>query len=76
MASAAPARPLRPTRARDRRRKVVNGVMLGLTMAATMVIGNTPKIQSSLFQPATTAASLVASQLPNACRNPTLYCVE
>jgi phosphate transport system permease protein len=35
-------------------------------MAATMVIGNTPQISSSLFQPATTAASLIASQLPNA----------
>jgi phosphate transport system permease protein len=51
---------------------IVGGMMLGLgralgeTMAATMVIGNTPQISSSLFQPATTAASLIASQLPNA----------
>jgi phosphate transport system permease protein len=51
---------------------IVGGMMLGLgralgeTMAATMVIGNTPKIHASLFQPATTAASLIASQLPNA----------
>jgi len=51
---------------------IVGGMMLGLgralgeTMAATMVIGNTPKIHTSLFQPATTAASLIASQLPNA----------
>ena len=51
---------------------IVGGMMLGLgralgeTMAATMVIGNTPQIHSSLFQPATTAASLIASQLPNA----------
>ncbi len=50
---------------------IVGGMMLGLgralgeTMAATMVIGNTPQIHSSLFQPATTAASLIASQLPN-----------
>jgi phosphate transport system permease protein len=35
-------------------------------MAATMVIGNTPQIHASLFQPATSAASLIASQLPNA----------
>lgn len=51
---------------------IIGGMMLGLgralgeTMAATMVIGNTPKIHTSLFQPATTSASLVASQLPNA----------
>ncbi len=51
---------------------IVGGMMLGLgralgeTMAATMVIGNTPQISHSLFQPATTAASLIASQLPNA----------
>lgn len=49
---------------------IVGGMMLGLgralgeTMAATMVIGNTPKIHASIFQPATTAASLIASQLP------------
>lgn len=51
---------------------IIGGMMLGLgralgeTMAATMVIGNTPKINGSLFQPGTTASSLVASQLPNA----------
>jgi phosphate transport system permease protein len=51
---------------------IIGGMMLGLgralgeTMAATMVIGNTPKINHSLLQPGTTAASLVASQLPNA----------
>jgi phosphate transport system permease protein len=51
---------------------IIGGMMLGLgralgeTMAATMVIGNTPKIHASLFQPATTASSLVASQLANA----------
>ncbi len=51
---------------------IIGGMMLGLgralgeTMAATMVIGNTPRIEGSLFAPATTAASLVASQLPNA----------
>ncbi len=51
---------------------IVGGIMLGLgralgeTMAATMVIGNTPQIKTSLFQPATTAASLIANELPNA----------
>lgn len=51
---------------------IIGGMMLGLgralgeTMAATMVIGNTPTIDTSLFQPGTTSASLVASQLPNA----------
>jgi phosphate transport system permease protein len=51
---------------------IIGAMMLGLgralgeTMAATMVIGNTPKINESIFQPATTSASLVASQLPNA----------
>ncbi len=54
---------------------IVGAMMLGLgralgeTMAATMVIGNTPQISKSLFQPATTAASLIASQLPNANDN-------
>ncbi|MGA7672716.1 MAG: phosphate ABC transporter permease subunit PstC [Nitrolancea sp.] len=54
---------------------IVGAMMLGLgralgeTMAATMVIGNTPQIDKSLFQPATTAASLIASQLPNANDN-------
>lgn len=49
---------------------IVGGMMLGLgralgeTMAATMVIGNTPQISASIFQPGTTAASLIASQLP------------
>lgn len=51
---------------------IIGGLMLGLgralgeTMAATMVIGNTPQINTSLFAPGTTAASLIASQLPNA----------
>ncbi|MDI3341004.1 MAG: phosphate ABC transporter permease subunit PstC [Sphaerobacter sp.] len=51
---------------------IVGAMMLGLgralgeTMAATMVIGNTPRIDRSLFQPASTAASLIASQLPTA----------
>ena len=49
---------------------IVGGMMLGLgralgeTMAALMVIGNMPRIESSLFQPATTAAAQIASQLP------------
>jgi len=49
---------------------IVGGMMLGLgralgeTMAATMVIGNTPKISGSIFQPATTAAAQIANELP------------
>lgn len=49
---------------------IVGGMMLGLgralgeTMAATMVIGNTPRISESLFQPGATSASIIASQLP------------
>lgn len=51
---------------------IVGGVMLGLgralgeTMAATMLVGNRPQVPTSLFEPATTAASLVASELTNA----------
>jgi phosphate transport system permease protein len=51
---------------------IVGGVMLGLgralgeTMAATMIIGNSTRIEESLFAPATTAAALVASELTNA----------
>ena len=51
---------------------VVGGVMLGLgralgeTMAATMLIGNSQRIEASLFAPATTAASLIANELTNA----------
>jgi phosphate transport system permease protein len=40
------------------------GRALGETMAALMVIGNMPRIETSLFQPATTAAAQIASQLP------------
>jgi phosphate transport system permease protein len=49
---------------------IVGGMMLGLgralgeTMAALMVIGNMPRIEASIFQPATTAAAQIASQLP------------
>jgi phosphate transport system permease protein len=49
---------------------IVGGMMLGLgralgeTMAALMVICNMPRIETSLFQPATTAAAQIASQLP------------
>lgn len=56
---------------------IIGGVMLGLgralgeTMAATMLIGNSMRIDESLFMPATTAASLVANELPNA--NDTLH---
>ncbi len=51
---------------------IIGGVMLGLgralgeTMAATMLVGNRPQVPTSLFEPATTAASLVASELTNA----------
>jgi phosphate transport system permease protein len=51
---------------------IIGGVMLGLgralgeTMAATMLIGNSTRIEESLFLPATTAASLVASELTKA----------
>ncbi len=52
---------------------IVGGMMLGLgralgeTMAALMVIGSLKKeVETSLFAPGTTAASLVASELPNA----------
>ncbi len=51
---------------------IVGGVMLGLgralgeTMAATMLVGNRPQVPGSLLEPATTAASLVASELVNA----------
>ena len=51
---------------------VIGGVMLGLgralgeTMAATMLIGNSQRLSSSLFAPGVTAASLVASELTNA----------
>lgn len=51
---------------------IVGGVMLGLgralgeTIAATMLIGNSQQIESSIFAPGVTAASLVASELTNA----------
>lgn len=51
---------------------IIGGVMLGLgralgeTMAATMLVGNRPQVPTSLLEPATTAASLVASELTNA----------
>ncbi len=50
---------------------IVGGIMLGLgralgeTMAATMLIGNSTRIEQSIFLPATTAAALIASELPN-----------
>ena len=56
---------------------IIGGVMLGLgralgeTMAATMLIGNSTRIEGSLFLPATTSASLIASELTNA--NDTLH---
>ncbi|HJZ49112.1 MAG TPA: phosphate ABC transporter permease subunit PstC [Roseiflexaceae bacterium] len=51
---------------------IIGGVMLGLgralgeTMAATMLIGNSQRLSTSLFAPGVTAASLVASELTNA----------
>jgi len=42
------------------------GRALGETMAVTMVIGNTYTISPSLFSPATTLASLIASQFREA----------
>lgn len=51
---------------------IIGGIMLGLgralgeTMAATMLIGNSTRIEASVFLPATTSASLIASELTNA----------
>jgi phosphate transport system permease protein len=51
---------------------IIGGIMLGLgralgeTMAATMLIGNSTRIEDSLFAPGITAASLVANELTNA----------
>lgn len=51
---------------------IIGGIMLGLgralgeTMAATMLVGNSTRIEESIFFPATTAAALIASELPNA----------
>ncbi|MGF1493798.1 MAG: phosphate ABC transporter permease subunit PstC [Microcoleaceae cyanobacterium] len=51
---------------------IIGGVMLGLgralgeTMAVTMVIGNSNDLNVSLFAPANTIASLIASQFPEA----------
>jgi phosphate transport system permease protein len=50
---------------------IVGAIMLGLgralgeTMAATMLIGNSTRIEESLFAPGVTAASLVANELTN-----------
>ncbi|EAW38080.1 phosphate ABC transporter permease subunit PstC [Lyngbya sp. PCC 8106] len=51
---------------------IVGGVMLGLgramgeTMAATMIIGNSNRVNISLFAPGNTIASLMANQFPEA----------
>jgi phosphate transport system permease protein len=42
------------------------GRALGETMALTMLIGNTSRISASLFSPADTLASLLASHFPEA----------
>src|SRR6266566_6143 len=42
------------------------GRALGETMAVTMVIGNTPQIAASLFQPGYTLASVLANELTEA----------
>lgn len=52
------------------RTSVVGGIMLGLgralgeTMAVTFVIGNANRLPSSLFDPSTTIASIVAMEFP------------
>jgi phosphate transport system permease protein len=51
---------------------VVGGTMLGLgralgeTMAVTFVIGNTPKIAASLFEPGASIASTIANEFAEA----------
>jgi phosphate transport system permease protein len=42
------------------------GRALGETMAAAMLIGNSPKISTSVFDPASTIASLIANQFAEA----------
>ena len=42
------------------------GRALGETMAITMVIGNTPTVKLSLFEPADTISSVIANQYPEA----------
>jgi phosphate transport system permease protein len=42
------------------------GRALGETMAVTMVIGNTPQIVASLFQPGYTLASVLANEFTEA----------
>ncbi|MBI5200066.1 MAG: phosphate ABC transporter permease subunit PstC [Elusimicrobia bacterium] len=42
------------------------GRALGETMAVTMVIGNTPQISKSLFEPAYTMAAVIANELAEA----------
>ena len=51
---------------------IIGGIVMGLgralgeTMAVTMVIGNTPSIKLSLFEPAQTMASILANQYAEA----------
>jgi phosphate transport system permease protein len=42
------------------------GRALGETMAVTMVIGNTPQIVASLFEPAYTMSSVIANEYSEA----------
>ena len=42
------------------------GRALGETMAVTLVIGNTPQIKTSLLEPATTMASVLANEFTEA----------
>ena len=42
------------------------GRVLGETMAVTMVIGNSPQITASLFEPAYTIASVLAANFADA----------
>ena len=57
---------------RNARAGIIGGVILGLgralgeTMAVTMVIGNRPEIQKSLFAPGYTMASVIANEFTEA----------
>jgi|SRR5215469_7913908 len=60
---------------RNARAGIMGGIILGLgraigeTIAVTMVIGNTPQIARSLFQPGYTLASVIANEFTEAIGN-------
>ena len=60
---------------RNARAGIMGGIILGLgraigeTIAVTMVIGNTPQIAKSLFQPGYTLASVIANEFTEAIGN-------